>query len=394
MALAWKASGIKPTRVRISHSPQSKNKQVSCVMINKNFMGKKLTITIPAIGISNTGGDRIIVSLANNLSQRGHVVNLIYIGGSNPIWYQVSKKVNVTHVPFLFKKRTAKERLNSLISQINKVAFILPESDIFLATWVFTVMPCMANTDRGKTVFLAQANEVYKLKQRVEQVAKAMSHMAYMLNIPIVTPSSYLKGKIKTEFNNKAIVIPPYVDQKIYRPLSKKKNKKIKLLFVGNFLNKNKGFDILVRACKKLKNLDFELHIATQHKNNDKLNIPAIFHKPRNEKELAKIYNSCDLSIHLSEEEGFGLTLLESMACGNICLSTRTGGNKDFAVNNKNCLLIDRDVLSVVMNIKKVISDIDFYHKLLSVNAVKTAGEYSEKRMIDGFEKLFLRIAN
>lgn len=355
---------------------------------------KKLTITIPSFGMTSTGGEKMIISIANNLSKRGHIIYLVFTGKKKGIWYPISNKVNIIQIPFSLKQRTIKEQSEALVTKINKIAGAMPESDIYLANWVETIMPCMANNNKGKTVFFAQGNEVFKHNIKGLLFSKAISQLAYRLNVPIVVPSNHLKKFIKTNFNNSSTVIPPFVDSKIYKPKKRKKSDKIRILFPGDFENENKGFIFLVKALKKISSFDFELHTASQAKPAGKYNFPIIANNPKTEKQLADIYNNCDLTVHLSEEEGFGLTLLESMACGNICLTTETGGNNDFAVNNKNCILVDRDADAIAKSIKMIVNDLDSYQKRLSKNATNTAKEYTEKRMMDAFEKLFLEVAN
>ena len=45
--------------------------------------------------------------------------------------------------------------------------------------------------------------------------------------------------------------------------------------------------------------------------------------------EMAKFYNACDCTINISDAEGFGLSVLESLSCGTPVIATRTGGMQD-----------------------------------------------------------------
>lgn len=48
--------------------------------------------------------------------------------------------------------------------------------------------------------------------------------------------------------------------------------------------------------------------------------------------ELAKIYNAADCTINISDAEGFGLSVLESLNCGTPVIINRTGGMQDQAI--------------------------------------------------------------
>jgi len=55
---------------------------------------------------------------------------------------------------------------------------------------------------------------------------------------------------------------------------------------------------------------------------------------------VASIYNACDCHITTTGSEGFGMPLLESMACGLLSVAPRYSGQLDF-MNDDNSLLID-----------------------------------------------------
>ncbi|HCU70540.1 MAG TPA: hypothetical protein DIC35_02155 [Candidatus Moranbacteria bacterium] len=348
-----------------------------------------MIITIPSFGLGKTGGDRVLTVLANNLVKRGHAVNIVNLG-KKLVPFELSKKVNLISVPFSADK---KDPVNFIFKGINKLSNNLPACDIYLANWVYTVLPCIANNDKGKTVFLAQANEAKEFKKPSLKILNAISYEAYKLNIPIITPSSYLQKEIKTRFDNNAIIIPPFVNSNLFKPgKQKQKHEKLRLLFVSsNIKNKNKGFDILLKACSNLKNMPFELHVATQSDIDLKENKNIIIHKPKDDRELSEIYRNCDIFFHLSKEEGFGLTLLEAMASGLVCVATDSGGINDFAINNKNCLIVERSSKAVASMIRKIHKDFEFFQNNLTPFSIETARIYTEEKMIDSFEDLFAK---
>jgi len=63
------------------------------------------------------------------------------------------------------------------------------------------------------------------------------------------------------------------------------------------------------------------------------------YEKPNNEK-LREIYNSCDIFIFPSHQEGFGMPPMEAMACRLACVITNVGAVPDYAISNKTALIV------------------------------------------------------
>jgi glycosyltransferase involved in cell wall biosynthesis len=349
-----------------------------------------MIITIPSFGFGSTGGDRVVTSLANNLVKRGHKVNIINLYWK-PVHFSLSSKVNLVNLPF----KRGKDYFDFVLRGINTLASNLPESDIFLANWVYTVIPCIANNNKGKTIFMSQANDAYKFGNKKLKILQGIALGTYKLNIPIIAPSSHIRRFIKEKFGNTATIISSFVNLNIFkldRRKKKKKSDKIKLLFVGNVLDKNKGFAILQKVFDRIKNDNIELHIASQEDGFKFNQSRIIFHKPKNDRELAVIYKNCDIFFNLSREEGFGLTLLEAMACGLVCVGSDSGGIMDFAKNKHNCFIVERKVNSVLSATRDIIKNLDKYRDRMIKNAIKTADGYSEKKMIDSYENFLKRL--
>lgn len=160
---------------------------------------------------------------------------------------------------------------------------------------------------------------------------------------------------------SKVHVIPNGFNPDIYNPdkpkYQLKTNKKIKFLFVGGTIYR-KGIDILLKAYLSAfnKNDDVALIIKDVASNSvykginfieeikkiiSTENTPEIIYIDENlkEEELAGLYNACDFLVHPYRGEGFGMPVLEAMACGLIPIVTKNGSTDDFC-NSKNSLLI------------------------------------------------------
>lgn len=144
----------------------------------------------------------------------------------------------------------------------------------------------------------------------------------------IITVSQFSKNEIEEHFpkaKGKIEVIYLGVSNK-FRQLNTKKKKQI--LYVGN-LNERKNFIGVIKAFELLERSDYKLIIIGEFCNNFNLTAATkevlyrAMQHPRIEfkhnvstDELVKLYNESELFLYPSFYEGFGLPVLEAMACG------------------------------------------------------------------------------
>jgi len=139
-----------------------------------------------------------------------------------------------------------------------------------------------------------------------------------------------------------------------------KTKKKFKFLFVGGTIYR-KGIDILLKAytthfkksddvCLVIKDMGgnsfYDRQTFTNQINeiiNDK-NAPDIEYIDEflSEEELRGLYQTVDILVHPYRGEGFGLPILESMACGTSVIVTNGGAALDFC-NAENSFLVDAE---------------------------------------------------
>ncbi len=89
---------------------------------------------------------------------------------------------------------------------------------------------------------------------------------------------------------------------------------------------------------------------------------------------------NADFLVHTSYVESQGLVVLEAMAIGTPCIITRSSGTEEFAVNEKNCILAEPNLESLISSVKKMIeySEKDSIIKY----AHETVSRYSHKNIM------------
>jgi glycosyltransferase involved in cell wall biosynthesis len=102
---------------------------------------------------------------------------------------------------------------------------------------------------------------------------------------------------------------------------------------------------------------------------------------------LAKLYSSSDIFIFTSYREGFGLPPLEAMACGTAVVTTDCGGNRDYAVNGYNTLIVPPgDPKAVAEATLKILRDNELRERLVK-NGMETAKQWTWNKVVNKFEE-------
>jgi len=156
------------------------------------------------------------------------------------------------------------------------------------------------------------------------------------------------------------------VDVKKYVP--RKKPSGIRLLFVGNFIPR-KGIIYLIRAFREIKKQvpEAELHIVGRRNEKSeyvqearKESIEGIsFVDVVNERDLIRHFQESTMLVHPAVYEAFGMTLVESMACGTPVIASEVGGipevigDSGILIKPKSPEAITKAVLDLLDNRKK-----------------------------------------
>lgn len=165
-----------------------------------------------------------------------------------------------------------------------------------------------------------------------------------------------------------------------------------RIISVGS-ISHIKGHDILIKAWHKIHSQfpDYSLHIYGEKKDNydyiyqyietNKLNNCIFVHNPTSD--IQQKYLESAICILPSRVEGFGMVLIEAMACAVPCIATNCEGPKDIISDNVNGFIINKgDSDAITYKITELLTN----HDLL-INMSKEAYNSSLKYELSSIMK-------
>jgi len=192
----------------------------------------------------------------------------------------------------------------------------------------------------------------------------------------IVAFSKYLKIWLKERYNVESTLINLGVDRSVFYPThTKQVNLTYPHFLYSGQISEKKGCDDLIYGLAQLKKElpnftfkllgfgeDYYLKKFSEAINAYGLenNVEIVGFVPN--KELPNYYNDCDVFVTPSRWEGFGMPILEAMACGKPCVALNKYNTK-YLIEDSNGGTVFNNKHDIHTAILKCLEDYDFYAK-------------------------------
>ena len=355
-----------------------------------------MRINFVCFDLGRNGGTKAIIEFANHLTDLGHEVNVIYPKYilPNPFNYDLKTFIPMfgSKVLRLFRGSPLSDGIKEWIDvrcKIIKVAHLdngnIPEADFTFATWWETAFYVnKLNDHKGQKCYLIQHYEDWG--GRKSQVDKT-----YKMGFLNIVHSNWLRDKIIDIGGTVDALITHAPEKNKFKPKNCYSEYYVEVLMPFRkeaWKGGDDGLKAFELACEKCDNLklrlvgdrkyaelysDFYSHISY-------LGNASI-------EDMNSLYNVCNIFLHPSKYEGFGIMPMESMCCGCAVVSTRVGAVTDYCKHGHNALLCDSgDVDTMAAQIVKLVKNKDLRRKLAK-NGLKTMRKYSWKQSSKLLEK-------
>ena len=249
-------------------------------------------------------------------------------------------------------------------------------------------------------IVVSERNNPFSYSDKIQKSMLKSFSKADGIVFQTITAKDFYKKRLKKLPNS--IVIPNAIICDI--PSSNYNNKEKIIVSVGRF-NKQKNFPLLINAFSKITNEfpDYKLYIYGEGDLKEEykklvrdlsLEKKVIF--PGYVKNVNEFIKDASLFVLPSDYEGIPNALIEAMAIGLPCISTRcAGGGAEFLINNEeNGLLVNvGDVNEMALAIKRVLSD-NVLSTKISTNAKKISKKLSKNEIYSRWENFLLNINN
>lgn len=350
----------------------------------------KLCFVLPGYSKSPAGGYKIIYEYANRLINEGYEIVLLYYNENALKRFHLPDPMRKMAANYLVKRGPSwfslDRRILSLSLFDNDFDKKMFGVDVVVYTSVDTVFSSYYLLDKYnknlKKMYFIQDYENWNVSDKYCQ-------NTYKLGMTNIVISDWLKGIVDKYSKTPSILIKDPIDLDVYRISTSPEKRKPHTIGLLYHTMPHKGLKYSLAAIKKLKKKYPNLEVYMFGVPSRPKNFPEWIHytKEATQQQTVEIYNKVSVWLCATVDEGYGLTGLEAMACGDALVSTAYTGVLEYAKDGYNALLSPvKDVDALVKNVQRVFEEDELRNKLVR-NAQESVKEFSWDIAVERFEE-------
>ncbi|MCW6052226.1 glycosyltransferase family 4 protein [Lyngbya sp. CCAP 1446/10] len=356
----------------------------------------KITFVLPTLAL--TGGMRVLSIYTKILQKRGHTIFIVSTPPERPslIEQLLSVLRGKGWEPTSLKKWSYFDNVDVESRVIETCRPVtdsdVPDADIIMATWWETAeWVSKLSPSKGAKVYFLQHYEAfdYTPKDRVDAT--------WWLPMHKIAVAKWLEDKARNEFKNLSVsLVPPTVDtEQFHDPQSRKSGQprgKQSVPTVGMYYSIApwKGSALAIKAFKlaaaRIPNLRLVAFGSGETPPPDLLQQNSEYHRIPSQDELKELYSKCDAWLFASSTEGFGLPILEAMACSTPVIGTPAGAAPELLAGGGGILVKPEDPEDMAKAIEQICQLSDAEWRAMSETALEMVINYTWEDATDLFE--------
>lgn len=356
----------------------------------------KITFVLPTVDLS--GGNRVISLHARLLQQRGHDVTLVSVPHAPVTWREQLRSL-ARGRGWVNRPRVAPSHLDGLplrhqvLDRARAVeAADVPDADVVIATWWETAewvhrLP----PEKGAPVYFIQHHEVfdYLPMQRVRATWQLPMHK--------IVIAQWLQDIAREEHgDHHADLVPNAVDALQFHapPRGKQAVPTVGMLYAPMLW---KGTDIAIRAIELARQQlpDLQVVALGSHAPTPEFELPQgtrYIRSPAQDR-IRDVYAQCDAWLFASRSEGFGLPIIEAMACRTPVIGVPVGAAPELLAEGAGVLVPPADAQAMASAIVDVCGLPAARWQALSDRALQRVAHYTWADAAALFESALKRAA-
>ncbi len=355
----------------------------------------RITFVLPCFELS--GGNRVLSIYAERLQRRGHQVLAVAPRHPRPTLREIARSLIKRRAwptrwdksPSHFDGLSVERRLLNHPAPVTDAD--VPEADLVIASWWETAEWVWAlSSSRGVKVHFMQDYELWGgQKERVDATCR--------LPIPKIVIAGWVRDLLLEQFQQRPLaLIPNGVDTERFHAPPRGKQA---VPTVGTVYTpfRNKGCDIVLqayeRAAREVANLKLVSMGSTPLADTLPLPAGAEFTYRAADDKLKDIYARCDAWLFGTRIEGFGLPILEAMACRTPVIGTPAGAAPELLCQGGGILVPHENPQEMAQAIVRVCRMSEAEWRQLSDAALATAAASTWEDSANRFEQALLQAA-
>lgn len=352
----------------------------------------KITFLSPPSDLS--GGQRVIATHADQLLARGHEVTVVTRRRDVPSLSRKLRDLALGQELAPPPRETHFDRMRAALVVLPHAGPItaddVPDADFVIATWWETAFEAVHfPPSKGHKIYFIQGYEIFS------NLPSHISGASYLLPFKKITIASWLSRKMNDIYRDDNVsLVPNAVDHSLFfAPIrSRQPVPTVGFVYSAAYF---KGVDIALSAIELVRKVFPALRVIVFGAKSPikELSLPkgATFHLSPPQSRLKEIYSTCDVFIVPSRSEGFGLPILEAMACRTPIVASRTGCAEDVIEDGKNGYVVDiEDHKALADRLIRVLSMDNASWQMMSEQAYRTVSDYTWDDAGGLFEKILL----